>query len=116
MAIFGRWVITAFYGAEFVGAYPALMILILGFGVANIFFWNRTLLLSFGRANTPLLVLAVAMILKVGLAFVVVPVYGINGEASLLAGNLILSVGALVAIGLLLVKRSEKLDPEEMPE
>ena len=84
MALFGRWVITTFYGAEFVGAYPALMILILGFGVANIFFWNRTLLLSFGRANTPLLVLAVAMILKVGLAFVVVPVYGINGEAVLL--------------------------------
>jgi O-antigen/teichoic acid export membrane protein len=105
-------VITAFYSAQFIGAYPALMILILGFGVANIFFWNRTLLLSFGRANIPLYVLAAAMLLKIGLSFVVVPVFGINGEAALLAGNQVLSVGALVVIGLLMIRMAERVEPE----
>jgi O-antigen/teichoic acid export membrane protein len=112
MALFGRWVITVIYTAQFVGAYPALMILILGFGIANIFFWNRTLLLSFGKANIPLYVLAAAMLLKIGLSFVVVPAFGINGEAALLAGNQILSVGCLVAIGLMMIGRSEKTEPE----
>jgi len=112
MALFGRWVITAYYSAQFIGAYPALMILILGFGVANIFFWNRTLLLSFGRATIPLYVLAAAMLLKIGLSFVVVPVFGINGEAALLAENQVLSVGALVVIGLLMIRKAERVEPE----
>lgn len=112
MALFGRWVITVIYTAQFVGAYPALMILILGFGIANIFFWNRTLLLSFGKANIPLYVLTAAMLLKIGLSFIVVPAFGINGEAALLAGNQILSVGALVAIGLMMIGKAEKTEPE----
>lgn len=111
MAIFGKWVIKI-YGAEFVPAYPALMILLIGFGFANIFFWNRTLLLSFGKPNIPLLVLLVTAVLKVGLSFAVVPVFGINGEAVLLSGNFILSVGIMVALGLILLKRYEKAEPE----
>lgn len=116
MVFFGRWVIQLLYKAEFLPAYPALMILMVGFGFANIFFWNRTLLLSFGKANIPLYVLLFAAVLKIGLAFMVVPTYGIIGEAALLAGNFILSVGILVIIGMMLIKRAEQEDPEKVQE
>jgi O-antigen/teichoic acid export membrane protein len=112
MAFFGRWIIDVIYSAQYVGAYPALMILIVGFGIANIFFWNRTLLLSFGKASIPLYVLTAAMLLKVALAFVIVPAWGIVGEAVLLAGNQILSVGLLVWIGLLMISRAKAREPE----
>jgi len=52
------------------------------------------------------------MLLKIGLSFVVVPVFGINGEAALLAGNQVLSVGALVVIGLLMIRKAERVEPE----
>lgn len=116
MAFLGHWVIRLFYGAEFVPAYPALMILAVGFGFANILFWNRTLLLSFGRANIPLLILLVSAVLKVGLSFIVVPAFGINGEAALLSGNFILSVGIMVAAGLILLNQYEKAEPERIQQ
>lgn len=110
--LLGRWALSTFYGADFVGGYSALVILILGFGVSNIAFWNRSLLLAFTRPNTPLLIMAGSMVVKILLSFVVIPAFGINGAAALLAGNLFLSVGAIAAIGLLLVRKSEKLEPE----
>jgi len=111
--VLGRWVVGAVYGTEYLGGFDALLILAVGFGISNIVFWNRSLMLAFGRPLTPLLVLAAAMLLKVILAFVVIPAFGINGAAALLAGNLILSVGVITAIGLLLIRKSERLEPEE---
>ncbi len=109
MVFLGEWIIRLAYGEEFLPAYPALMILLAGFGFSNIFFWNRKLLLAFGKANIPLYVLAGAAALKIALAFVFVPQYGINAEALLLSGNFILSVGLLVIIGIILIRRYEKL-------
>ena len=109
MIFLGEWIIRIAYGVEYVAAYPTLLILLVGFGFSNIFFWNRKLLLAFGRANIPLNVLAGAAALKISLAFVFVPQYGINAEAWLLSGNFILSVGLLVLIGIILIRRSEKL-------
>lgn len=107
MALCGRWLIGLIYTEEFVPAYPATMILLAGFGISNIFFWNRSLLLSFGKANIPLYVLFVAAVLKVTLSFWVIPTFGINGAAWLLSGNFILTVAVLVIIGLALVRRNE---------
>ncbi|MBA4375146.1 MAG: hypothetical protein C0401_03105 [Anaerolinea sp.] len=114
MAFFGKWIIGLTYGEGFVPAYPVLMILMIGFGISNIFFWNRTLLLSFGKANIPLYVLFGAAILKIILAFYFVPRYGINAEAALLSGNFILSVGILAAVGLWTVRKSERTDSERV--
>lgn len=108
MVFLGKWIIRIAYGVEYVSAYPTLLILLVGFGFSNIFFWNRKLLLAFGKANIPLFVLAGAAALKIALAFVFVPHYGINAEAWLLSLNFILSVGLLVGIGIILVRRSEK--------
>lgn len=109
MVFLGEWIIRIAYGVEYLSAYPALLILLIGFGFSNIFFWNRKLLLAFGKANIPLYVLAGAAALKIALAFVFVPQYGINAEAWLLSGNFILSVGLLVVIGIILIRRSDKL-------
>lgn len=108
MVFLGEWIIRVAYGGEYLPAYPALIILLAGFGFSNIFFWNRKLLLAFGNANIPLYVLAGAAALKISLAFVFVPQYGITAEAWLLSGNFILSVGLLVFIGIIMIHRSER--------
>jgi O-antigen/teichoic acid export membrane protein len=110
MLLFGKWILSI-WGSEYVAAYSTMMILIAGYGVSNIFFWNRSLLLSFGKANIPLYILASVAVVKCALAFVVVPVFGINGEAALLSGNFVLSVGLLVAIGLAMIRRHEHQEP-----
>ena len=108
MVFLGEWIIRIAYGVEYLSAYPTLLILLVGFGFSNIFFWNRKLLLAFGKANIPLYVLAGAAALKIALGFVFVPQYGINAEAWLLSGNFILSVGLLVFIGIILIRHNEK--------
>lgn len=104
----GKWLIGLFYGSEFVPAYPVTMLLLVGFGFANIFFWNRSLLLSFGKANIPLYVLLVAAVIKTGLAFWVVPAFGSMGEGFLLTGYLVLSTAVLVYLGLHKIRQGER--------
>ena len=107
MLVLGRWLIKVFYGSEFVPAYPVTMLLLVGFGFANIFFWNRSLLLSFGKANIPLYVLLATAIVKTGLAFLVVPAMGIMGEGLLLTGYLVISTAILVYLGLRRIKKGD---------
>jgi O-antigen/teichoic acid export membrane protein len=113
MVFFGKWIIRIAYTEPFTPAYPTLMILLAGFGFSNILFWNRKLLLAFGKANIPLVILAAAATLKIGLSFWLVPAYGINAEAWLLSGNFILSVGIMVFIGLMMIKNGMKVTPAE---
>ena len=112
MLLLGKWLIKIFYGSEFVPAYPVTMLLLVGFGFANIFFWNRSLLLSFGKANIPLYVLLGAAVVKTALAFWLVPVMGSMGEGLLLTGYLVLSTGLLVIIGLRRIKKNERVGLE----
>ncbi len=106
MVLTGKWLVWL-YGTDFPASYPTFMILLIGFGITNIFFWNRSLLLSFGKANIPLYVLAGGAILKMSLAFVVIPMYGINGEAALLSGYFVLTTLILVIIGYRKILNSE---------
>ena len=112
MAIIGPWILPI-WGPGFIAAYPVLLILMVGYSFSNIFFWNRSLLLSFGKANIPLYIITGAAIAKIALAFVFVPVYGMNAEALLLSGNFVVSVGLLVWIGLVMIRRAEKQEPAE---
>lgn len=107
MIVLGRWLIRLFYTSAFLPAYPVTMLLLIGFGFANIFFWNRSLLLSFGKANIPLYVLLITAVLKTGLAFWVVPRKGMMGEGVLLTGYLVISTGIMVFIGLKMIRKQE---------
>jgi len=104
--LFGRTIYI--YKAEYLPAYGVLLVLLIGFGAANIFFWNRSLLLSF---NLPEYVLKVAfggMLLKIGLAFLIVPRLGYMAEAVLLSAYFVGTVGIIVGRGLREMRRQKQ--------
>ena len=99
LLVFGNWVILL-YGAEYLPAYPALMVLLAGYGVANILFWNRSLLLVLQRPTFPFQVMLWIGLAKVLLAFVLVPRFCYIAEAALLSAYLAISVAIIVWQGL----------------
>lgn len=111
LVIFGRWLV-AIYGAEFANAYPALLILLIGYGVANTLYWNRNLLLSFHQPSYPLKITAIVGLFKILLTFLLVPFYGYLVEAALLSAFQAVSVGLLAWRGLREVKVQEALVPK----
>lgn len=96
--LFGREIYI--YKEAYGPAYNVLLVLLIGYGVANIFFWNRSLLLAFGQAEYPLKVSFLAMLGKVGLAFLIVPALGYMAEAALFSGYFVVSVGMMTIRGL----------------
>lgn len=88
----GQWLIATLYTPPYLPAFPALMIMLVGFLVANTFYWNRTALLALGRPEFPTRVnLALAIIKVIGVVLFV-PVYGYLANASLLAGFYLIGV------------------------
>jgi len=86
LILFGRALIEFLYTPEFLPAYPALIILLVGLLVANTFYWRRISLLALGRADFPAKVNLVLAIIKVAGALLFVPKYGYLASAALLAG------------------------------
>jgi len=96
LVIFGKPLIARLYGAEYLPAYPALVILMVGFLVANTFYWNRIALLSVGLPEFPMKVNSILAVFKViGIVFFV-PMYGYLASAVLLTGYYVSSVTAAV--------------------
>lgn len=89
---FGQPLIVWLYGLEFLPAYPALVIMMSGFFVANIFYWNRIALLAIGLPDFPTKVNFVLAAAKVLGILLLVPIYGYLASAALLAGYYIFSV------------------------
>jgi O-antigen/teichoic acid export membrane protein len=98
LLIFGRWGIRYLYTPEYLPAYPALLILLVGFLVANTFYWNRTALLAIGRADLPMKVNLVLAALKILGVILLVPIYGYLANAALMAGSYILGVSVSVLL------------------
>lgn len=90
--LFGRPLIRYLYRPEFLPAFPALLILLAGFLVANSFYWNRTALLALGHPDYPTKVNLLAAGLKITGILLLVPVFGYLGSAALLAGFYFLSI------------------------
>jgi O-antigen/teichoic acid export membrane protein len=122
LALFGRqvlfsdWTILGktfhIYRPEFLPSLPVLMVLLIGFGAANILFWNRPLLLALGKAEVPLEVNFWGMILKVALAFIFLPYAGYLVEAWLLTGYFVVTVGLIIWQGFRTLKQVETAHPE----
>ncbi|HWR66127.1 MAG TPA: hypothetical protein VN364_08405, partial [Bellilinea sp.] len=96
-----------FKGGEYLPAMPLIWVLLIGFSFANIFYWNRSLLLAFSRPNFPLAVATIAGLIKIGLMFLLVPRFGAVMQAALLSLFFILSIGAMAVEGLRGLKRAE---------
>jgi O-antigen/teichoic acid export membrane protein len=88
-----------------------LLVILIGFGVANIFFWDRSLLLAFGKAELPLKVSFFAMLGKVLLAFLIVPKLGYLAEAALFSAYFVVTVGILASRGLAEIRQQSQMQP-----
>jgi O-antigen/teichoic acid export membrane protein len=97
---FGKFLIYLIYGSEFLPAYPALMILLVGYAFSNLVFWNRPLLLALGLPGYPFWATLLSGIAKLALAIIVIPAMGTPGAAGLLSGYFILSGGLMALRGL----------------
>jgi O-antigen/teichoic acid export membrane protein len=105
---FGRWIILIYSGEEFLGAYPALIALTIGIVFNYILFWNRPLLLSLGLPDFPIWVTLIVGLIKVTLAFLLIPKYGTIAAGALLSFYYIASVGIMVLRGLREIKMKEE--------
>ncbi len=97
ITIFGR---TFNLLVDYAPAYPVLMVLLVGYGVANILFWDRKLLLAQGNAGYPFWVSFWAMLVKLGLLLVLLPRTNYLVEAALLSGYFMVTVGMNIWRGL----------------
>jgi len=107
-SLFGRTIYI--YKEGYALAYGVLLVLLIGYGIANIFFWDRSLLLAFGKAELPLWISFFAMLGKVALAFLIVPAVGYLAEAALFSAYFVISVGILVLKGLAEVRQHTALN------
>lgn len=97
----------AVYKQEFLPALPLLIILLVGFGLANSLYWNRSLLLAFGKPDHPLKVAFWATLVKISLTVTIVPILGYAWEAVLLSLYLCVTVILLAGKGLSEIKKVE---------
>jgi O-antigen/teichoic acid export membrane protein len=100
MAGLGWWIIPILYSPEYSPAYPALLILVVGYGFANIFNWSRTLMLALGMPGYPLKVSAAAALFKTGATFALVGTYGYLLQAALLSAYFLAANGLVLWRGL----------------
>lgn len=95
--LFGRWIILIYSGEGYVRtAYPALIALLVGLAFNYTLFWNRSLLLALGLPQFPVRLTLVVGAIKIALAFLLIPRYGIVAAAALLSFYYIASVGVMV--------------------
>lgn len=100
LVLFGYWLIPLMYGKDFTLAFPAVLILLIGYGCANILNWNRPLLLALGMPGYPLKISAWVGLVKTILTLAMLPLWGYLVEAALLSGYLVTTVVANVWRGL----------------
>lgn len=104
-ALTGWWLIPLLYKPQARPVYPILLILLLGYGFAGIFSWNRALMLSLGKAGYPVLISVLAGVIELALIFSVVPHYGYLSMAAILSGYFIVSTGIIALRGQWEVRR-----------
>ena len=86
IALFGWWLIPLVYGPATLPVYPVVLILLVGYGMANIFNWNRPLLLAFGKPSYPLLVSLSVGVIEILLILLLVPQGGYLMMSAILSG------------------------------
>lgn len=109
LAAVGWWLIPFVYGSDLAPAYPAFLILLIGYGVANIANWNRPLLLALGKPAYPLVVAAVTGAVEIALIFLLVPRGGYLVGAAIFSTYLVVSVCLNILRGLAIIKREEAI-------
>jgi len=96
LLLLGREVIRILYTPEYLPAYPALLILLAGYLVANTFYWHRTALLAVGHPDYPTKVNLGLAVFKVGGILLLVPRIGYLACAALLSASYVFGVSLSV--------------------
>jgi O-antigen/teichoic acid export membrane protein len=92
IALFGWWLIPYVLGPQTFPVYPLTLILLIGYGIANIMNWNRPLLLAFGMPAYPLLIAVGVGAVEILCMLLLVPGGGYLAMAAILSGYLAFSV------------------------
>jgi O-antigen/teichoic acid export membrane protein len=100
LALSGWFLLPLIYGQQALPAYPAMLILLVGYGFANIFQWSRPLLLALGKPATPVLVSLICGVFELALIFLLVPYFGYLALAAILSAYFVFSIGITVWRGL----------------
>ena len=110
IAALGWWLIPLVFGPSTSPVYPVVLILLVGYGVANILNWNRPLLLAFGKPAYPLLVALAVGVIEIALILWLVPQGGYLTMSAILAGYLAISVGVIAWRGWREIREHEARD------
>ncbi len=108
--LLGQWMIRIYGNETFLPAYPAMIALVIGLAFNYSLFWNRPLLLSLGLPEYPIKVTLIVGIVKIALAFVLVPRYGIVAAGALLSFYYVASVGIMAWRGMKKIRELEIRD------
>jgi O-antigen/teichoic acid export membrane protein len=92
IALFGWWLIPSVLGPKTSPVYPVTLILLIGYGAANIMNWNRPLLLALGKPAYPLLIAVAVGAIELVLILWLVPGGGYLAMAAILSGYLAVSI------------------------
>jgi len=106
VAVLGPWLVRL-YGPEFGPAYPMLLVLLVGAAVANLLYWNRSVLLPLGLPEFPTKVHLVAAGLKIVGILLFVPAGGGYAMAWLLSAYFAGSALVLVWRTMREIRRAE---------
>lgn len=105
LALMGPFLLPLMYGERGAPAYPILLILLVGYGFASIFQWNRPLFLALDKPGYPMLVALLVGLLELIAIFTLVPVFGSLMLAAILSANFVVSIGIIVGRGLVEINR-----------
>ena len=109
LALTGWFLLPLMYGPKGAPAYPILLILLIGYGFANIFQWNRPLFLALGKPGYPMLVALLVGLVELIAIFTLVPQFGSLALAAILSANFVVSIGIIVWRGLAEIRRRATL-------
>ncbi len=114
IAAFGWWLIPAILGPATTPVYPLVLVLLVGYGTANILNWNRPLLLAFGKPSYPLLVAIAVGAIEIILILWLVPVAGYLAMAAILTGYLCMSIAIIAWRGCREIRAWEAREPKPL--
>jgi O-antigen/teichoic acid export membrane protein len=109
LVLFGKWLLSLIKNGNYLPSLPVVFILLFGYGMANVFFWNRNLLLSLNRPNRPLFIMGIVGLIKTILMIIFVPKMNFLFQAGLLSLYFVISVLMISLFGILEINRKEKL-------
>lgn len=109
LAVLGEWILSFIKDGAYIPALPYIYVLMIGYGFASIFFWNRNLLLSFNLPDLPIKIMAIVGGIKTILLFILVPKFGYLMQAGLLSSYFVVSIGIMVYLGLKKISIEEKV-------